>query len=350
MNFEKAPVVRKAGPNLYQMYAEGDLQVSAYDRATLEYAFTNYAHLVPRAMPMTGSQWVAAIARQYDVSRGTNKDVVDAIRKVMLTEQFADDHILYDGHGRPVFRGTASRCIEQASQLQAVSGDDIDWTRRPVADVEPGDCLAALQATVARRLMGAGVIAERDAGSVHTAIHASPFGLPRTLGVVLREAGGPEATLLQRQLQLLQAHPVREEHFSDEQNADLEAQATLMAELVANQGYSCLVAHAEPGTTHRLGRTLPAPPARESRPEEQLLETLTGFVGNLVEEGWKPGAKQHMFLCRPAPLINPLASMQPFESLVHERLIGWRLPQALVRHGVDEAQRARMQEPARQRA
>jgi hypothetical protein len=36
-------------------------------------------------------------------------------------------------------------------------------------------------------------------------------------------------------------------------------------------------------------------------------------------------------------VVNPLASVKPFESLVHTGLIGWRLPSALVQSYAEQA-------------
>ena len=59
---------------------------------------------------------------------------------------------------------------------------------------------------------------------------------------------------------------------------------------------------------------------------------LDGFLSEMIERGWDPS--KPVFLCRPAPVINPVATIRHFESILHSQLIAWRLPSALVQRVV----------------
>jgi hypothetical protein len=351
MQFDRAPVVHKNGPHMYQAYVEGDRGATADERLTLEYAFSNYAHLVPRGIPMTGSQWAAAIARQYDVAEPRNREVVAVINKVMLTKKFRDDHLLYDRDSLPVFRGTLNECFAITHQLQSASVSNSGWSTRAVAEVDPADCQAAEVARVKRELMGFGQIVDMTDHPVHVhSITATPFRLPSHLSVAVhKREGDTRDSLLKRQMLLLASHPVRAESFSDVQNEDHQAQVTLMASLVAHQGYSALVAQITPGSFQK-GEGMPPRDPRAPLNAQDIYDSLAGLVGDLLRTGWSPGEKNNVFLCRPAPLINPFAVVQPFESMVHESLIGWRLPLALVRHAVDTALELELAKAPRERA
>lgn len=401
MDFERAPEFYRRGAQSHQAYVEGDPHASASDRETLAYAFSAYGHLVGRGERMTGAQWVRAIGQQYDVSQPRTRAVVDAINRVMLTEKFADDHILFNSSAQPVFRGTEAQCTAAGYAMRA-AGQDSGWVVQRVGEAKPEHVEAAELAMLASQLAGtAKIVDTREHTGEVRALKESPWRLPshlrvepvkpataaelwqgvdRSMRVVLLvEAGvgiavaeqlsrivdypgeriAPAAAarmdaklatggLLQRHMELLSARPVGLESFTAEQNADLEAQVLLMEALVGSQGYSALVAQVPGGVRPMGGQMKP----RKAGPltAEDIYVSLVGFVGGLSEQGWEPTDKQFVFLVRPAPLINPFASIRLFESLVHETLIGWRLPQALVRRAIAEHRPEIIGEPERQRA
>jgi hypothetical protein len=401
MEYLRAPEFYRRGAQSYQAYVEGDPKASASDRETLEYAFSAFGHLVGRGERMTGAQWVRAIGQQYDVSQPRTRAVVDAINRVMLTDKFSDDHILFNPSAQPVFRGTEAQCTATRNAMRA-AGQDTGWAVQRVGEAKPEHVEAAELSMLASQLAGTGKIVDtREHTGEVRALKESPWRLPSHLRVepgkpataaelwnsvdrsarvvLLVEAGvgiavaeqlsrfadfpseriAPAASarmdanlatggLLQRHMDLLSARPVGLESFTAEQNADLEAQVLLMEALVGSQGYSALAAQVPEGMRPAAAELKP----RKAGPltAEDIYVSLVEFAGGLGEQGWEPTNKQFVFLVRPAPLINPFASIRQFESLVHETLIGWRLPQALVRHAIAEHRPEVTSEPERQRA
>lgn len=332
IDFSRAPIIRNNPTK--GVFVEGVL-ANAEEAAIFEYAVSTYSFLVPRNTTMTGSQWIAAIKKQYDVAEPRNQAVVDTIERVMLVKRFSDDHVLFDDRGNPQFRGTGNQCFEQTHKLQSSSVLNSGWGSRPIDQVSPADVSKAELATAGRWLgsMNAGIRnipgeAERtqliDSG---VAFAVSFFELPPEHLVVVNSGASVDArsTLVARMHHLLKAAPVGVQTFTEKEAIDRQANLTLMLNLTRHLGYGQIVSSGEWNDGPRPGR-------EKTRVDldttHKIEDSMLDFFDALSDGDWDDS--RPVFLCRPAPIINPFASIRPFESLVHSQLIGWRLPQPMV--------------------
>jgi hypothetical protein len=350
MEHSKAPVIHNTGA--HGIYVEGDDGASPSDRQTLDLAAAAYGHLVGRNTRMTGAQWSAAIARQYDASEPRHAAVLDVISRLMLCKQFDNDCLLYRD-GEPVWRGRAEQCATAAGHQCARLSNNADFQFASAHSAPIGDCERASVAMARYHLGSAATVVDATQWSLadgERMFDRDPFGLPAHWRVVLKETSADaRASLWSRKLELLKGRSVGSETFSDESSGDHEAQVALIADLIALAGYQALTAAKPVGATGPLRGSSLAVVARTGWPQvtmPEIEESMRDFLGGLAEWGWSPSPATPVFLCRPAPLVNPLAAMQAYESLVHHSLIGWRLPQALVQRMFEQARELEAQRDA----
>jgi hypothetical protein len=281
--FFKAPIIGRTHSR--GTYAEG--VVAAGDQelgTTFSTAVNNYGFLVAAGEELTGAQWISRIKSTYAHEPGErNAAVIEAIAKVMLTREF-------------------EHAADQGS--------------------------AALQADLA----AAGAVAiprgDPDRAGWKTFV-VLPYAFARPTAILVPDTPQGRDSLLWRMLQLLEAAPVGAETFSAAQGQDVEAQLALMQRPASERGYSTFVTNKPSQMTLQPGRA----DAHRTTSASDLAASLEDFISSLIRADWNPSP---VFLCRPAPLVNPLASIEPYESLVHHQLVGWRLPTALV-NGVHDS-------------
>ena len=326
MEFLKVPVICKtSSAGLYAEGAPADGPgISKEDLVTFEHAVENYGHLLKRNQTMTGAQWSVAIASTDDAAQPRVKAVLDAIRRVMLCDEFEDDRIVLDGAGGAVFRGSAVECdsfkrgrdYAGVVSLCSCTPEQFDQARismatRQLVDYEAADAIRPLS---------------REEGTAATGNYlGTAFDLPPGYGLSLSDQ--PRDSLLRRIHELLGCAAIGPETLTEAQSDDTEAQLHLVLLLARNLGYESLVTAKLPGMRWK-GNVAGEPPWNDVSTNAAVHKQVASFFRNLVDAGWEPG--KSVYFCRPAPIGNPIASIRPFESLVHSRLIGWRLPRAMV--------------------
>lgn len=333
-SFSQPPVISRS--RIYGVFAEGFVGDKA-ERLTFEHGVDSFGFLVAPEEEITGAQWMQRIARTYDEKNPRTAEVLRAISRVMLCDEFADDQLVLDGDGNAVCRGTsagAAAFIAQASAAEEVAPKQ--YSIKPVAISSSQEVLQA-RVSMAKRdaqLLGGDLVevGVGDGGEASVDFYSIPgFKLV---------AGSPDS-LASRMLRLLSHRPVGPETFDAAENEDYEAQCALAARLVAHQGFEALV------TTKPDGLEPASGPARDAAIPIDAAEfgvSLGSFASGLSMRGWTPD--QPVFLCRPAP-VKGVWQMAPFESGVHQMLIGFRLPKAMVatameRHGEMQQQPLRM--------
>lgn len=275
-SFVKAPIIGRTHSR--GTYAEGVVAVGDQELGrTFSTAVNNYGFLVAAGEELTGAQWISRIKSTYAHEPGErNAAVIEAIAKVMLTREF-------------------ERPARPSGTLQA------DLAEAGAAAVPRGD---------------------PDSAGWKTFV-LLPYALDRPTAIIVPDTPQGRNSLLWRMLQLLEASPVGPETFSAAQGQDLEAQLALMQRLASERGYTAFVTNKPPQMALQPGQA----DALSVSSASEVAVSLENFISSLIRADWQPSP---VFLCRPAALVNPLASIEPFESLVHHQLIGWRLPTALV--------------------
>jgi len=286
--FSRPPVV---GATLTRgVYCEGSHSSTTADRALIAEAASRYGHLVPVDGAITGAQWLSAIERE---GQKGGEQVVQAVRRVMLVDEFASF-----GHKTDADR------LRQAEEVLEVIG-----------------------------LYEA--IVHRKRAAIDLPFHSNTIlDLPPGYGFQLQP--GAVGTMGWRMLDVLSAPPVGAEVFTPEQAADHGAQVRIMQMLIKHLGYTCLTAQSKEHLEW-------ASQGRDGFASVDALHEVDAaayaFFEALYEAGWEMG--QLVNLCRPAPLFNPLASIRPFECLVHPELVGWRVPSSLVEHYFERIEEGR---------
>lgn len=300
--FSKAPII---GCNpLHGIYLEAPFTVGSDDDEDFvtNVAIPRYGHLVPVGREMAGAQWVEAI-EAFDndgdaVSMLRRDTIVQRIRQLMLVEQFP--------HARIATKSVEDRCVDLSRTLH-----DLGACGTPLLLHQGGD----------------------DVRSTLDEFLGCPPGWRINPDVVAPES------LLGRMQAILIGRQVGPETFSAEAGADLQANLEIALRLMQRMGYGTLVTSS---SGMKLGRQDERPSSAGLRIEcestDDVDQSIFRAVLNWVRSEWD--GTSPVFLCRPAPLENPLAAIGPFESLVHRELIGWRLPRAMVDHFVDYARQA----------
>lgn len=330
--FQSPPVISRESHR--GIWVEGVVP-DANTGATFSLAVTTLGHLVPRSAQMTGAQWIDAIRKQYDTEEPRNKMMVSAIKTVMLVDRFADDHVALE-MGRAVFRGTAAMCAYMGKSgacdivpVATVSADvvaqaDLQVKLQYMEEVFDGE-VAHVPKTDAR-------VSMLEGGGAKS---LGALGFPEEY-VYIPEGDAKEDPLA-RGLELLDVGAMNGE-FSTEQDGDAPAAFAVMGAMVKLLGYEALISYGRSGGHH--GGAPKAPPVTP----ERVAQSMGGFLGSLLDGEWDEQSK--VFLCRPAPLVGPFLTMRRNEALVHERLIGWRVPAGVVRHVVEDIRQKRCEEVA----
>jgi hypothetical protein len=272
-----------------------------------------YGHLVDDGAQLSGEQWARLIERHHAQRPGVALHVRH-IRQAMLADRFQDDWLLVDAFGAARARGTKGQC----EGLRAAAGQDCT--------------LVALSECSAQQLREAQVRQVQGELAAHGARLAGaeeplPPGFERFDGHPFDErhcVHAPAGRPLAIALSLLQHPSVGVETFTDEQNASDEAAYEAMSAMVRHLGYASFVTARPPGARMRADQ----PPASEVLDAHGIAQRLQAFMADMLERGWD--RSKPVFLCRPAPVVNPTAAVRPFESILHEKLIAWRLPAAVV--------------------
>lgn len=277
MDIHRAPIAcRIRGSHLF---VEGESS-GVEDDDILEEAVSRFGHLLTRE-PVTGFEWLRAIANE--VSRDTlahNDQLIQGLRRIMQCDRF--NGVCYPSR--------EARVAKAMNQMAALGGEGhIQLYQRQ----EPASAaLAAL------------------------------LDVPESHCVVLHD----QASLLGRIQRLLEVRPVGPQLFSQEQGDDEEAQLAVVSLLIKNHGYGSMVAERSPGQTWE--QFLEPPKAVNLFDALGPRVAVEEFFQLLVRSGWDGSGS--VYMSRRAPAFNPLASVQPYESLVHHKVIGWRLPQEMV--------------------
>lgn len=331
MKFQKAPVICNTG--LYRTYAEG-VATNDGDVDTFQYAVDAYSFVLPKdGTPLTGAQWVNLISKSYDMNEPRNKEVGRVINKVMLTEEFKDDHFLVNRSREAIFRGSMESCFEKQRNA---SEELVLAASAPVEYINQAMLSMVRAPTDGHGLM----IAMKDHPDDPLFFKTTYLNLPNGYGVKVQ----PEERMWRPPSvhRLMEASPVGQETFTSAQNDDYFLSHMLMYKLMTYQGYEAIVTGVDGLRPSKVeGRDL----CEISKVDFGLFDMISridDFFKDMVERGWD--GKSSVFLCRPAPLINPIASIKPHESIVHKSLIGWRLPKALVEHHLEKIKEGMKQE------
>lgn len=130
-----------------------------------------------------------------------------------------------------------------------------------------------------------------------------------------------------------------------EQRADAEAINAAMHCLSELHGFNSLVCDGGPsGMRLRKGDQ---DPARSLTPLT-IQDSLDTFGADLAEAGWTPDWNAPLYMVRPAPLINPQGACE-FGSLIHPKLIGWRVPGAHTQRAWEKYMRGQESEESAKR-
>ena len=317
--FSQAPVIGHDARRGIYLEAEPS-RLNAVNKVELMRLTWAYGYLVGPGGKLTGAQW----ARQIEMRHAGRDDLqqeLDCIRFAMGVDRFADDCILFSAESAPLFRGSAADCeLARRDRWSTVmptaesSGRELFLAEMNMA----GTWLAESRAHLS------GADEPVRAGHRAFAHHFLPSMTHSRYCVHAPE--GPLASALS----LLQHKCVGAETFSDEQNADDEGACTAMADMVRHLGYSSFVTARPPRERSRASD--PGAVALGVSAKD-IADKLERFIGEMLERGWD--SSKPVFLCRPAPAINPVASVRHFESILHEQLIAWRLPAALVERVVE---------------
>lgn len=316
--FSSAPVI---GRNARQgLYVEADpVELEPERDQELQRLAIAYGHLLGKGSRLTGAQWIRQIATHHGQRPGVGRHM-DYIRRAMLVDQFQDDWLLISGNGAPTLRATAALC-----EVHRAAGGGV---LVPVAECSGLQVeQAALHMASAQLLEHGARIAGVDdpLRDGHRRLDAHFLGLANHEAYRVHAPPGRLAAALS-----LLDHPcVGVETFSDEQNADDAAACEAMAALTRHLGYTSFVTAKPPGSALSRGAQAPVQRALDA---QIVASKLEGFVAEMVQHGWDPA--KPVFLCRPAPVVNPAAAVRPFESILTERLIAWRLPRAVVQRVV----------------
>lgn len=190
--------------------------------------------------------------------------------------------------------------------------------------------------TIARQKSSADI--EDDLASGR-ALSLSALGLPADVAYY---PGAPDS-LLVRVLDLLKIHPVGKPQFTATQQGDRTAGIALISVLCNLHGYGALVTNAKGITLKR-----PAQNKQQNMLSPVMIESsLMDFIESLEEAGWD--GDSDLFVCRPAAAYNALMALRPYESLVHESMVGWRVPRGVVQLLADELNELKSQKEDVQR-
>lgn len=313
---------------------------------TFNHAVENYGYLVPKNRYMTGGQWISQIEATYGTTDLRHQAVVRAIESVMLVDQFKDDHIVVQrGSGEALFRGKSSDCFK----FVANNGGACTTKHHPRNfDVTP------------TRVLGADTLLQADENTrLQYLVDNFANGQPQRDGVIRRvldrdeleaavasgegrsllDLGAPYDVLyfpkgkrdvLVRVLDLLLVSPVGKSAFTSAQHEDREACVELIALLGNVHGYGALVTSANGISLQRAAKDKPKVMLHPVMVESSMMD----FIESLEEAGWE--GDSDLFLCRPAPCCNTLLGVRRYESVVHNQLIGWRVPRGVVELLADE--------------
>jgi len=301
----KAPAVgRGVRTGLYVDGVPQSAEFREADMALMEVAARKYGHLViaGSSASMTGAQWIQAIQAYYVASAGVadiveRAQIIKNIRRIMLVDQF------------------------------------------PNAAVEPHPYTQGLQ-VAKETLIGLGASPRHPI--VDLTSHVKPMGRAATFSMLHLPPGYAinldsfhPTSLLGRMYAILDRCPVGPETFEPGQGEDLEANLAIVYQLMSTLGYEAVVTSGV--DVPRWGGRGKVNPSDIKSPEDADA-SLHVFFENLVKAGWD-GTKP-VYLCRPAPLVDPLSSTCPFEAYLSEELISWRLPNAMVQSYVQRCTEA----------
>lgn len=292
LEFKRAPVIGR--DRVHGVYAEGSYEALAPDaRARFEEVVQAWGRLVPANQEMSGQSFVALLRE----ANAPQRDIECAAAVMQL-----------EGDGTARSPDHSARAAEAAIAIAASLGAQIQVLNPATAakDLDP----AMLQEWVVR------------------AIH--PFGLPPNWAIAVRDE--PGAGLYLRVCDLLHHSPVGPETFDVFEAMDSEAQFRLMSILANSRGYGAWLTGND-GVSGQ--RTPPVVKPDDGMPmtPESVQAGLRSFLASFQTTDWE-SKKKPVFLARPAPIVNPLASMRPYESLMGPFVV-WRLPSALVQREFD---------------
>lgn len=352
--FTRAPRIGR--DHIHGIWAEGDHDASLPYLDMFRLAVSVYGHVVRPNERLTGAQWIRRIRSQYSAEVPRNRAVLDVIERVMMVDhqEFADDSVLFNPYGQPCFRGRRSQCQVHARALAAVDARWKEQQIRPADQLDPAVCEEADLAMANLRLSGAKLVRSDSARR----FDGEPLALRMYRGHMFSASVGPECQLAvmdgqphaqawHAAMQLLErtcsaqrgdaaAHTV-------DRTADLDVQLELVTTMARFGGYSCMVTYAK-GFKARAGDG--ALPSDADITEEEVRDSMLSFLSSLTTQGWAHSADAPLMLARPAPLVNAQAAVQPFEELIHSRMLAWRVPMDLVDALADQA-RARRAERER---
>lgn len=291
---------------------------SNYEQEVFSYAADAYGYLVETGEEITGAAWIRRIEQSYDIEEPRNKAVVDVVKRVMMVDRFADDMVVFDGEGVAVYRG--NDVDRQAFKTTQVG---VSFTEVPVSDLDSstvGEAMLAMVAADVRSLGG-----KLQEAPISQPIKPHPYridGLRKKWEVV----PDSEDSMIARMMSLLDHSPVGAESFSTAEESDSEAQALLLSRLVKFSGYGHVVTYTPPN--YKPGAVAKTDSADGWRETAAVEKTLSDFCRSMSDMGWEPTTP--VFLTRPTPVIGLDSRVAPFESYVHSKLIGFRLPSAMV--------------------
>jgi hypothetical protein len=343
--YSKAPVISRLHPR--GIVAEGVVP-DRETKLTFNLAVESFGFVVPPLRYITGAQWVEQIKANFDSTNPRTAAVIESIKTVMLVDQFKDDYIVVKKEtAEAVYRGKAAECqrfitSNGGARLSKFEGTGFDVI--PTKDVDGVMLIQADENTAIRYLVdnfatGAyrrdGFFTrEKDAETRERHLASGQarslvdLGLP--LDVVYYPASGDKANILARILDLLKVSPVGTPQFTPEQQADRASSIDLIALLCNLHGYGALVTSAKGVQLKRAADEKPRNMLHPTMVESSMMD----FIESLEEAGWD--GDSDLFVCRPASSYNTLMNIRPHESLVHNELIGWRIPRGVVAQLRDE--------------
>lgn len=326
-------------PGKYSQVVEAARDVlTAKDLEVFEYAVASYG-FVNMGSRVTGAQWVSNIARGYDVTEPRNAEVVRVIKKAMLVEEFSNWKVVYQGtQGQqdardiPLFIGSPADVDLYFSPLKKpnyresfreVSLGQLDH------DADFADAQRKRLEFDLNRIEPSARVWERSTGEPSKAGYltfpAQFFGLQQENAVV--QFQGDESHLLSRIARFAQLPPVGKQNTPEALAEDHEAQIALLALLSNHGGYSVWlrgVTSAESGHRQHVAEKVDGPTVPGFANPADIEHNADLFMRSADTAGWTP-ADSAVFLARPTAAVQSLQGNRPFESVIHQNFIGYRL-------------------------
>ena len=311
--------------------------LTAQEMATFEYAVSSY-QFVNNGARVSGAQWLTNVGRQYDLAEPRNADVARVIKKGMLVDEFADWKIVYqigqniaDERGKPVFIGSLPD-VDNFLTVQTKKSQ-VGFRLVPIAHPDrDSDFSDAQRGRLEFDLKGIEPTAQVIGGQpalgllpTYKIYPAQLFGLQHENARVTFK--GNDEHLLSRVAQFAQLPPVGKQQTPEALADDREAEFTLLTLLANHGGYSVWLrgaTSAESGHRSHVAEKADGDKVPNFATPADIECNAELFMRNADAAGWTP-ADSTVFLARPTAAVQSLQGNRPFESVIHQNFIGYRL-------------------------